>query len=340
MTEGGLRILVTGGAGYIGSHVVDRLRRRGYHPVVLDNLFSGHRWAVADCPLVVADLGDRAAVDRVLAEGRFEAIIHCAAHIWVGESVRDPGRYFLNNTCNAIALFDSCARHGVRHVVFSSTAAVYGEPGTPLIDEDTPLAPINPYGRSKMMAELALRDIAAAHGIGHVILRYFNVAGANDTATLGEATPDNSHLIKVACETAIGLRPSMRINGIDYPTPDGTCIRDYVHVDDLADAHGMALDHLVSGGPSLALNCGYGHGFSVREVLDTVQRISGMALNLEQGPRRPGDPPVLVADARRIRAALGWAPRHDDLDYIVATAWRWEQRLRAMRDAVPGQSAA
>lgn len=334
----GLRVLVTGGAGYVGSHVVHELRRRGHDTVVLDNLFSGHSWAVGDSPLVVADLGDRAAIDGILAEGRFDAAIHCAAHIWVGESVRDPGRYYLNNTCNAIGFFDACARHGVRHVVFSSTAAVYGEPGTPLIDESTPLAPINPYGASKMMAERALADITAAHGQGYIALRYFNVAGADGGGRLGEATPNNSHLIKVACETAIGLRPKMRINGTDYPTPDGTCIRDYVHIDDLASAHATALDHLVSGGRSMPLNCGYGHGFSVRQVIDAVRRITDVAFSIEEGPRRPGDPPVLVADARRIRQELGWQPRHDDLDYIVATAWRWEQRLSEIRDGA-GRSA-
>ncbi len=329
------RVLVTGGAGYVGSHVLLRLAARGDDAVALDNLFAGHRWAVGDVPLLTVDLGDRAALARVLEAGRFDAVVHCAAHIWVGESVREPARYYRNNTCNAIGLFDLCARYGVRDVVLSSTAAVYGEPGKPLIDEDTPLAPINPYGASKMMAERALADIARAHGLRFVALRYFNVAGADGEGRLGEATPDNSHLIKVACETALGLRPFMRINGTDYPTPDGTCIRDYVHVDDLAEAHVLALDHLAAGGRSVALNVGYGHGFSVREVLDTVRRISGVAFPVLEGPRRPGDPPVLVADARRIIAELGWRPRHDDLEHIVATAWRWEQRLREIRATMP-----
>lgn len=329
------RVLVTGGAGYVGSHVLLRLAARGHAAVALDNLYAGHAWAVGDVPLLRVDLGDRAALGRVLEEGKFEAVIHCAAHIWVGESVREPARYYRNNTCNAIGLFDLCARHGVRDVVLSSTAAVYGEPDKPLIDEDTPLAPINPYGASKMMAERALADIARAHGLRFVALRYFNVAGADGDGRLGEATPDNSHLIKVACETAIGLRPCMRINGTDYPTPDGTCIRDYVHVDDLAEAHVLALDYLAAGGRSGALNVGYGRGFSVREVLDTVRRVSGVAFPIIEGPRRPGDPPILVADARRIVAGLGWRPRHDDLEHIVATAWRWEQRLREIRATTP-----
>jgi UDP-glucose 4-epimerase len=330
----GLRVLVTGGAGYIGSHIVRHLAESGHQPVAFDNLYAGHRWAVLDAPLVVGDLGDRGALDALLADRAFDAAIHCAAHIWVGESVRQPAKYYANNTGNAIGLFDLCARHGVGSVVFSSTAAVYGEPGLPVIGEDTPLAPINPYGASKMMAERALADIALARGLRYAILRYFNVAGADAQARIGEATPDNSHLIKVACETAIGLRPGMAINGTDYPTPDGTCVRDYLHVDDLARAHVQALVHLVDGGAPLVANCGYTDGFSVRQVLDTVRRVTGVDFPLEEAARRPGDPPVLVADSRRIRDVLGWEPRHNDLDYIVATAWRWEQRYAQMREAM------
>ncbi len=326
----GLRVLVTGGAGYIGSFVVRQLLDAGHAVTVYDNLYAGNRWAAQEAELVVADMGDRERLDAVLGAG-FDAVVHCAAHIWVGESVRDPAKYYWNNTAGAVALFDGCARHGVRHVVFSSTAAVYGEPDLPLISETTPLAPINPYGASKMMAERVLADVAAAHGLTHATLRYFNVAGADADARIGEATPDNSHLVKVACETAAGLRPGMRINGTDYPTPDGTCVRDYVHVDDLAGAHLLALEHLAGGGGSLVLNCGYGHGFSVREVLEAVRRASGVEFPIAEGPRRPGDPPVLVADPARIREVLGWRPRHDDLDYIVATAWRWEQKLQGMR---------
>ncbi len=327
----GLDVLVTGGAGYIGSFIVRHLLDAGHRPVVYDNLYAGHRWAAQEAELVVGDLADNAKLEALLASRDFAAVVHCAAHIWVGESVRDPIKYYANNTANAVQLFGLCARHGIRNLVFSSTAAVYGQPDASLIDESLPMAPINPYGASKMMAERVLVDLAAATGLRHAILRYFNVAGADVQARIGEATPDNSHLVKVACETAIGLRPGMFVNGTDYATHDGSCVRDYVHVDDLARAHLMALEHLLAGGASLVANCGYGHGFSVREVLDMARRVTGVAFPIEEGPRRPGDPAVLVADSRRIQALLGWVPRHDDLEYIVATAWRWEQRLRAMR---------
>jgi UDP-glucose 4-epimerase len=330
-----LRVLVTGGAGYVGSHVLRHLTLAGHEPVALDNLQAGHRWAVLGAPLIEADLGDGAALDEALGAGRFDAVVHCAAHIWVGESVRDPGKYYLNNTANTLRLLDRCARHGVGRVIFSSTAAVYGDPGLPLIDETTPLAPINPYGASKMMVERALADLAAAGRLSYVALRYFNVAGADAEARIGEATPANSHLVKVALETAIGRRARMVVNGTDFATPDGTCVRDYLHVDDLARAHLAALAHLLDGGASLALNCGYGHGFSVREVLDACRRASGVDFPIDDGPRRPGDPAILVADSRLIQARLGWVPRHDDLDYIVATAWRWEQRLRDEPGVLP-----
>ncbi len=326
-----LRILVTGGAGYIGSHIVRDLAAAGHAVTALDNLYSGHRWAVLGAELVEADLGDRARLESVLGDSGFDAVVHCAGHIWVGESVANPGKYYFNNAANAFRLFDLCAQYGIRHVVFSSTAAVYGQPGVAVIDEDQPLAPINPYGASKLMAERALQDIAAASGIRFAILRYFNVAGADAAARIGEATPDNSHLIKVALETAAGRRSGMQVNGTDYPTPDGTCIRDYVHVDDLAAAHIQALDHLANGGDSLIANCGYGRGYSVRQVLDAVERVTGVALPLRFGERRPGDPAILVADNRRIRERLGWQPRHADLDAIVASAWRFEQALTSGR---------
>lgn len=328
----GLEVLVTGGCGYIGSFIVRHLLDAGHRPVVFDSLYSGHRWAAQEAPLVVGDLADRSLLRSVLAERSFAAVIHCAAHIWVGESVREPARYYANNTVNAVALFDLCAASGVPAVVFSSTAAVYGQPEVALLDESLPLAPINPYGASKMMSERVLTDIAAATGLRYAILRYFNVAGADPQARIGEATPDNAHLIKLACETAAGMRPAMAIHGTDYPTADGTCIRDYVHVDDLARAHVAALEHLVGGGASLVANCGYGHGFSVREVLETARRVTGVAFRIDEGPRRPGDPAALVADSRRLQALLGWRPRHDDLDYILATAWRWERRLQAGLD--------
>lgn len=326
-----LRVLVTGGAGYIGSHIVRDLAAAGHAVTVYDNLYSGHRWAVLDAELVVADLGDRARLEAVLCGSGFDAVVHCAGHIWVGESVENPGKYYFNNAANAFRLFDLCAQYGIPKVVFSSTAAVYGQPGVDLIDEDQPLAPINPYGASKLMAERALQDIAAASGIRFAILRYFNVAGADAAGRIGEATPNNSHLIKVALETAAGLRPGMQVNGTDYPTPDGTCIRDYVHVEDLAAAHVHALDHLTAGGDSLIANCGYGRGYSVREVLDAVERVTGATLPLQHGERRPGDPAVLVADNRRICERLGWQPRHADLDSIVDSAWRFEQTLARLR---------
>jgi len=326
-----LNCLVTGGAGYIGSHVARLLREHGAQVTVLDNFYSGHRWAIGDARLVEADVGDRDRVDALLAGERFDALLHFAAHIWVGESVREPGKYYRNNTANAAVLFEAAARHGVRHVVFSSTAAVYGAAAGPLIEETAPLAPLAPYGASKMMAERILTDIAEAAGQGTAILRYFNVAGAHDDGTLGEATPDNSHLVKVACEAALGLRPPLQINGADYPTPDGTCVRDYIHVQDLAAAHVAALQRLLDDPSPLVVNCGYGHGFSVREVVDAFARVTGIDLAPEVGPRRAGDPPVLVADNRRILASLDWRPERDDLERIIASAWAWEQRLQAMR---------
>jgi UDP-glucose 4-epimerase len=326
-----LDCLVTGGAGYIGSHVARLLREQGARVTILDNFYSGHRWAVGDARLVETDVGDRGRLEAVLEGERFDALLHFAAHIWVGESVRDPGKYYRNNTANAAILFDLAARHGVRHVVFSSTAAVYGEAAGPLIDETAPLAPIAPYGTSKMMAERILTDVAAAAGQGAAILRYFNVAGAHDDGTLGEATPDNSHLVKVACEAALGLRSRLAINGDDYPTTDGTCVRDYIHVQDLAAAHVAALARLLDDPSPLVVNCGYGHGFSVREVVDAFARVTGVDLAPRVGPRRPGDPPVLVADNRRILSSLNWRPERDDLERILASAWAWERRLQAMR---------
>ncbi|MCB1883807.1 MAG: UDP-glucose 4-epimerase GalE [Geminicoccaceae bacterium] len=331
MARAPLNVLVTGGAGYIGSHVVRDLVQAGHEVTVYDSLYSGHEWAVLGADFVRGDLAERARLEWLLGSRNFHAAIHCAGHIWVGESVKNPAKYYFNNASNAFRLFDLCAQYGIRHVVFSSTAAVYGQPDEATIDEDTPLAPINPYGASKAMAERALQDVAAASGLTFAILRYFNVAGADAQARIGEATPDNSHLVKVALETAIGLRGAMRINGTDYPTQDGTCIRDYVHVDDLANAHLLALDHLTAGGDPFVANCGYGHGFSVRQVLESVRQVTGVDFPIETGPRREGDPAILVADSRRIKALLGWTPRHDDLERIVATAWAWERRLQDMR---------
>ncbi|MGN6120837.1 MAG: UDP-glucose 4-epimerase GalE [Rhodanobacter sp.] len=325
-------ILVTGGAGYIGSHVVQQLSERGERVVVLDNLVSGFADAVRGAELVVGNVGDQPLVSRVLAEHKVDAVMHFAAHTVVPESVRDPLKYYGNNTCNTRNLLACCVEAGVDRFIFSSTAAVYGTPASGVADEDTPLQPINPYGSSKLMSEMMLRDLGTAGAMRYVILRYFNVAGCDPLGRIGQSTPNATLLLKVACEHAVGKRPGLAIFGTDYDTPDGTGIRDYIHVEDLAAAHLRALDHLRTGGESLTLNCGYGHGYSVREVIDTVRRVSGAALQVTEQPRRAGDPPMLLARADRLRQRLGWAPRHDDLEFIVRTALAWERQLAA-RDA-------
>lgn len=332
------KLLVTGGAGYIGSHVVKALVARGDEVVVFDNLATGFAWSVEDAELVVGDLGDRQAVEALFDSHRFDAILHFAASIWVGESVRNPAKYYRNNVANALNLFEAASRHEVPHLIFSSTAAVYGEPEVDLLDETLPSAPINPYGASKMMAERLLTDIAAASNMTFAILRYFNVAGADPEGRIGEATPDNNHLVKIACETALGLRDGMSINGTDYPTEDGSCVRDYIHVEDLATAHIAALEHLFEANASLVCNCGYGHGQSVRAVIDMAKDVTGVDFPVTEGPRRPGDPPSLVADNARIRSLLGWEPRYDDLRVIVETAWRWEQILQNRRSTAASLS--
>ena len=324
-----MNVLVTGGAGYIGSHVVRQLGAAGHAVVTVDNLSTGHAWAVLAGELVRADLGDTAAIDRVLAGRRYDAVLHFAAHLTVPESVAEPLKYYRNNTANLLGLLEACARHGVRSFVFSSTCAVYGQPATEQVTEQAPLAPINPYGASKMMSERILADVAAATGLRYASLRYFNVAGAEPQLRLGQATPGTQALVKVACEAALGLRPELQIFGTDYPTPDGTCIRDYIHVEDLAAAHLQALEYLAAGGRSEVFNCGYGHGYSVREVLDALRRVSGRELRVREAPRRPGDAVRLYADNTRIRRTLGWTPSHDDLDFIVDTAWRWERKLQS-----------
>lgn len=322
-------ILVTGGAGYIGSHVVQQLSQRGERVVVLDNLVSGFREAVGDAELVVGDVGDRSLVARVMTEHHIGAVLHFAAHTVVPESVRDPLKYYGNNTCNTRNLLACCVDAGVRRFLFSSTAAVYGMGASGIADEDTPVRPINPYGASKLMSETMLRDLGSAGAMQYVILRYFNVAGCDPQGRIGQSTPNATLLLKVACEHAVGKRPSISIFGTDYDTPDGTGIRDYIHVEDLAAAHLRALDHLRADGESLTLNCGYGHGYSVREVIDAVQRVSGQTLTVIEQPRRAGDPPMLIARADRLREKLGWVPRHDDLDFIVCTALQWERKLPA-----------
>jgi UDP-glucose 4-epimerase len=321
-----MTILVTGGAGYIGSHVVGQLQQRGEHVVVLDNLYSGFREAVGDAELVVGDVGDRELVTHTLDRHGIDTVMHFAAHTVVPESVADPLKYYGNNTCNTRNLLACCVDGGVRHFVFSSTAAVFGMPPGGVAEEDTPTAPINPYGASKLMSEMMLRDVSAATRLRHVILRYFNVAGCDPQGRIGQSTPNATLLIKVACEHAAGRRARLSLFGTDYDTPDGTCIRDYIHVSDLADAHLRALDYLRTGGTSTTLNCGYGHGYSVRQVLDAVGRVSGKTLNVEEQPRRPGDPPVLVARSDRLKALLGWQPQYDNLDTIVRTALAWERQ--------------
>ena len=321
-------VLVSGGAGYIGSHVVLQLRARGERVVVLDNLSTGFRQAIGDTPLVVGDCGDRALVGRVLSEHQVDTVMHFAANTVVPESVRDPLKYYGNNTCATRNLLESCMQGGVRQFVFSSTAAVYGIPESGLASEDMALAPINPYGTSKLMSEWVLRDLAAVTDFRYVTLRYFNVAGSDPECRIGQATAQATLLIKVACEAVVGKRAHVSIFGTDYATADGTGVRDYIHVEDLARAHLDALDYLRRGGVARIFNCGYGHGYSVREVLDSVQRVAGRKLLIREEPRREGDPPSLVARADRIRAELGWQPRLDDLDTIVRTALRWEEQLQ------------
>ena len=322
-------VLVTGGAGYIGSHVVLQLRARGEKVVVLDNLTTGFRQSVGDTPLVIGNLADRALVARTIGEYSVGTVMHFAANTVVPESVRDPLKYYGNNTAATRNLLEACMQGGVRRLVFSSTAAVYGMPVGGVAREDMPLAPINPYGTSKLMSEWILRDLAAVSDFRYVSLRYFNVAGSDPECRIGQATAHATLLIKVACEAIVGKRTHVSIYGTDYPTPDGTGVRDYIHVEDLARAHLDALDYLRRGAASTVLNCGYGHGYSVREVLESVQRVAGKPLSIREEPRREGDPPSLVAAAERIRSVLGWQPRLDDLDTIVRTALRWEEKLHA-----------
>jgi UDP-glucose 4-epimerase len=321
------KILVTGGAGYIGSHVVRQLGARGEDVIALDNLSTGFEAAVTSGELVIGDTGDAALLDRIFADHDIDTVMHFAAHTIVPESVADPLKYYRNNTASSRTLLERAHAHGVKHVVFSSTAAVYGIPPEGKASEATATRPINPYGSSKLMTEWMLRDLAVAGGPSYVALRYFNVAGCEPSGTIGQSTPKATLLVKVACEAAVGIRPGVKIFGTDYPTPDGTGLRDYIHVEDLASAHLDALDYLRNGGKSTTLNCGYGHGYSVRDVLAAVERANGAPLNITEEPRRAGDPPELVAVAKKIRSVLGWTPRYDDLDTIVTTSLAWEYKI-------------
>ncbi|AOY87458.1 UDP-glucose 4-epimerase GalE [Marinobacter salinus] len=320
-----MKVLVTGGAGYIGSHVVRQLAQAGHDIVVFDNLSTGYRWAVTAGELIVGDLADEAAIEGLFSKHEFEAVLHFAANIVVPESVENPLKYYSNNTRNTLNLLKAIEKYRVPFMVFSSTAAVYGMPEQTVLTEELPLAPINPYGASKMMSERMIMDLAAASELNYVILRYFNVAGASPEGLLGQATPEATHLIKVACECATGQREGMSVFGTDYETRDGTCVRDYIHVEDLAKAHVMALDYMARGGDSRVLNCGYGRGFTVREVIDVVKKHSGREFPVTETGRRAGDPAALMADNSRIRATLGWKPDFDDLDTIVGTALAWEE---------------
>ncbi|HKG77435.1 MAG TPA: UDP-glucose 4-epimerase GalE [Beijerinckiaceae bacterium] len=324
-----MAVLVTGGAGYIGSHMVLALLDAGEEVVVVDNLSTSFDWALPpEARLIVGDMGDQDLVGRVIREHRVDAIAHFAAKIVVPESVADPLGYYLNNTVKSRALIEAAVRGGVERFIFSSTAAVYGDVDTKPVGEDKPLNPVSPYGRSKLMTEWMLADAGKAHSLRHVVLRYFNVAGADPKGRSGQSSANATHLIKVAAQTALGDRPHIEVFGTDYPTPDGSCLRDYIQVTDLAQAHMDALTHLRQGGESLTLNCGYGRGYSVLEVIDVVKRVSGRDFEVRLSPRRPGDPAAIVAKADRVRERLGWRPRFDDLSQIVAQALAWERSLK------------
>lgn len=329
-----MAVLVTGGAGYIGSHMVLQLVDRGEEVVVLDNLSTGFRWAVpAAATLVVGDVGDQDLIRTVLRKYGVSSIIHFAGSIVVPESVADPLGYYYNNTVKSRALMEAAVTAGVKHFIFSSTAAVYGNPKQNPVTEDAAPAPVSPYGSSKLMTEIMLADAARAHDFRYVALRYFNVAGADPLGRSGQSTPRATHLIKVACETAIGQRARIDVFGTDYPTPDGTCIRDYIHVTDLVRAHVAALAYLRNGGASDVFNCGYTRGYSVLEVIEAVKRSSGRDFEVRLGPPRAGDPAAIVAASDKIRSVLGWTPELDDLDSIVAHALAWEQRLASVKQA-------
>lgn len=326
-------ILVTGGAGYIGSHVVKQLGEAGFkNIVVLDNLSKGFRDAVLYGELIVGNTGDKTLVSKILADYNITSVMHFAAHTVVPESVSNPLKYYDNNTCCSRNLLECCQKAGVKNFIFSSTAAVYGIPDKVPVSEEATKQPINAYGTSKLMTEWMLRDLANASEMRYVVLRYFNVAGCDLEAKIGQSTPGATLLTKVAVEAALGIRDKVFIFGTDYPTNDGTGVRDYIHVEDLASAHLKALDYLENNGESVTLNCGYGHGYSVREVLKAVEKAHGSPLTIVEEPRRAGDPPELIAKADKVRSLLNWEPAHDNLDTIVSTALAWEKKLQQKRN--------
>ncbi len=319
------KILVTGGAGYIGSHVVKRLGEAGYSPITFDNLSSGHAWAVLYGDLLCGDVKNADDLRKVFANNTIDAVLHFAAHIVVPESVENPLKYYFNNVLGSLTLLSVMKEYHVNKFIFSSTAAVYGTPTVLPVSEEAPLCPINPYGQGKAMVEQVLRDLSAAEDFKYVALRYFNVAGADVQARIGEGKKDATHLITQALRTAAGMNPTLYIYGTDYPTPDGTCIRDYIHVDDLAGAHLKALEYLLHGGESDTINCGYGQGYSVLEVVKTVKKVTGIDFDIQVTGKRPGDPAELVADAAKIKKKLNWQPKYNNLGFIIDTAWKWEK---------------
>ncbi|MDI6801827.1 MAG: UDP-glucose 4-epimerase GalE [Thermodesulfovibrionales bacterium] len=323
-----MRILVTGGAGYIGSHVVKLLGAKNLEILTYDNLSTGNHWAVLNGQLIVGDLADKDTLKKTVFDFKPDAVMHFAASIVVSESVRKPLKYYRNNTANTLNLLEIMKECNIKTFIFSSTAAVYGIPVNMPVDEDAPMMPINPYGTSKIMTELILKDIASAtNDFKYASLRYFNVAGADKDCRIGQAYKESTHLITRALKTAKGEMQKLQIYGTDYSTPDGTCIRDYIHVDDLADAHLLALQYLLEGGKSDVFNCGYGHGYSVREVIDMAKKVTGINFKVEEAKQREGDPPVLIAKSSKIKKILNWNPEHDDLEYIIKTAWEWEKKL-------------
>ncbi len=329
-----MSVLVTGGAGYIGSHMVLELIGAGEDVVVLDNLSTGFRRSVAgEAKLIIGDIGDQEHVGQIVREHCVDAVIHFAGSIIVPESVIDPLKYYHNNTCNSRALLAACVAGGIRHFIFSSTAAVYGMPEENPVFEDARLNPMSPYGSSKLMTEMMLHDTSAAHNISFAALRYFNVAGADPEGRIGQSTPNATHLIKVACQAALGERPYMEVYGTDYPTDDGTCIRDYIHVSDLVRAHLLTLLHMRRHSGNIIMNCGYGRGFSVLEVVRAVEKAAGHGFDVRMAQRRPGDPAAIIAGAEIIREVMGWKPEYDDLDEIVSHAYAWERGLIAGKSA-------